>query len=74
MTDVREKPVVEKRGSGIGLILAILLTGIVAIAAWFIVSRESGRDRAVENAARSVGTASDKVGAAVDKVANTIGN
>lgn len=66
----RETVVVERGGSGAGLILGIALLIVVAVGAYFIITQnnsEVARDAAITEAAQSVGDAADKAGDAVDK-------
>jgi uncharacterized protein YpmB len=66
MAEVHERVVVEKRGSGGTMIIALLLVAIIAVAAYFLVAQENSKDAAVEGAAQSVGQTADKIGGAVD--------
>jgi type II secretory pathway pseudopilin PulG len=66
MAEVHEHIIVEKRGGGMTMIIALLILGIVAVSAFFLVTKENRKDAAVQGAAQSVGRAADKVGEVVD--------
>jgi hypothetical protein len=69
--------VVERRGSGAGLLIGFAVL-ILAIAAAFFVLNEGRNDsletKAVTEAARSVGDAADKAGTAAEKAGDEITN
>lgn len=61
--------VIEKRGSGAGVVLGILALAVVVLLAWFLFAQnrnDSARTDAVSGAAQSVEKAADKVGDAAD--------
>ena len=61
--------VIEKRGSGAGVVLGILAIAVVVLLAWFLLAQnrnDAVRTDAVTGAAQSVGKAADKVGDAAD--------
>jgi len=62
--------VIERRGSGAGVVIGILVLVAIAILAWFLFAQnrnDTTRTQAVSGAAQSVGQAADKVGDAADK-------
>lgn len=62
--------VIERRGSGAGVVIGILVLAAVILLAWFLFSQnrnEATRTEAVSGAAQSVGQAADKVGDAADR-------
>lgn len=67
--------VIERRGSGMGVILAIILIALVAVVAVFMITqnnREDAKADAITGAASSVGKAADKVGDAASDAVNKI--
>jgi uncharacterized protein (UPF0333 family) len=66
----RETVVVERSGSGAGLIIGLAVLIVVCVAAYFLViqsNSEVAKDDAVAGAAKSVESAADKAGSAIDK-------
>ena len=64
--------IIERRGSGMGVIFAIILVALVAVVAVFMITRNNREDAkadAVTSAAQSVGKAADKVGDAASQAA-----
>ena len=66
--------VIRERGSGTGIIIAVILL-IAVIAGIYLFSQtssnEAAKDSAITNAAESVGEAADQVGDAAQDVANS---
>ena len=61
--------IIEKRGSGGTVLLAIVLLAAVIVGAWYLFTvapAQSAKDKAITGAATSVSHAADKVGDAVD--------
>ena len=61
---------IERRGSGAGVVIGILVLVAVALLAWFLFAQnrnDAVRTDAVTGAAQSVGDAAGKVGDAADK-------
>lgn len=62
--------VIERRGSGAGVVIGILVLAAIVILAWFLFAQnrnDTVRTDAVTGAAQSVGQAADKVGDAAEK-------
>lgn len=71
---VVERPtttVIERRGSGVGLILGIIVVALIALAAYFLFAENENRETdAVVSAAQSVGDAAQDAAGAVTDAAN----
>jgi hypothetical protein len=62
--------IIEKRGSGMGVVIGILVLVAIALLAWFLFAQnrnDTVRTDAVTGAAQSVGDAAGKVGDAAEK-------
>ncbi|OYY72328.1 hypothetical protein [Sphingomonas sp. 28-63-12] len=62
--------IVERRSSGTGLIIGVILILLVAVAAYFVVNQtrnDNLRTDAISSAAQDVGDSAKKVGDAADK-------
>jgi hypothetical protein len=62
--------IIERRGSGMGVVIGILVLVAIALLAWFLFAQnrnDAVRTDAVTGAAQSVGDAAGKVGDAADK-------
>ncbi len=67
--------VVESRGSGAGVIAAIVLIALAVIVAVFLITqnnREDAKSDAITGAAQSVGSAANKVGDAAGRAVDKI--
>ena len=67
--------IVESRGSGMGVIFAIILVALIAVVAVFMITqnnREDAKADAITGAADSVGAAADKVGDAASEAVKKI--
>lgn len=61
--------IIEKRGSGGTVLLAIVLLFAVVVGAWYLFTvapAQTAKDKAITGAATSVSQTADKVGDAVD--------
>jgi cytoskeletal protein RodZ len=61
--------IIEKRGSGGTVLIALVLLIAVAVGAWYLLTvapAQTAKDKAVTGAATSVSQTADKVGSAVD--------
>jgi hypothetical protein len=69
VTQTPHTTVIERRGSGGGLLIGLAVLIVVAVAAYFLVVRgdsEAVKDNAIAGAAKSVERTADKAGAAID--------
>lgn len=65
--------VIERRGSGVGVILGIIVVALIALAAYFFfVENENRETEAVVGAAQSVGDAAQEAAGAAKDAANRI--
>lgn len=62
--------IVERSGgNGMTAIIALLVIALIAVGAYFLISRENNKDNAVSSAAQQVGDAAQDVGDAAQDAA-----
>jgi hypothetical protein len=69
ITQTPHTTVIERRGSGGGLLIGLAVLIVVAVAAYFMIARgdsETAKNNAITSAAKSVESTADKAGSAID--------
>lgn len=70
ITQTPHTTVIERRGSGAGLVIGLAALVVLCVAAYFLFagsSSEVAKNNAISSAAKSVESTADKAGAAIDK-------
>ncbi|MEG8039479.1 hypothetical protein QP166_09020 [Sphingomonas sp. LR60] len=69
VTQTPHTTIIERRGSGGGLLIGLAVLIVVAVAAYFMIARgdsETAKNNAITSAAKSVESTADKAGSAID--------